>query len=441
MAQHRRYLLPIIFTLCIILPQVFLPADGSAASGVISPQRSPSTEQRITANVAQEKLRALPGKHVQPQPTPPIAPDVNPSPQATEAPSRPLPNSIVPRVIAPSPRKPITPRSTIPQLLWEAPVGPASNWQNTENYLILGTDRRQGSGDWRTDVIMIVGLDRERERTVVFSIPRDLYVNIPNYGMGRINQADFLGERNPDLHGSGPQLISTIISQTLGIQTDHWVRFQMDGFVRIVDAIGGVNVYLDCPFAEPIFNLDTQSWEYFTLPAGDNWMDGETAYWFVRLRLRSSDIERASRQRQFLWALRNQMINANLLVRFPELWRAFSDSFATDLTLFELIDLTRLGLSYGSDNVRAGGLTLADLNDITTDRGAAVLGIGDPGRVRAVVNGVWEAQAMAATNRRAPEECAPLPQGVPQMGSAPGTNVLEGNRPITATLTFEEDNR
>jgi hypothetical protein len=100
-----------------------------------------------------------------------------------------------------------------------------------------------------------------------------------------------------------------------------------------------------------------------------------------------------------------------------------------------LIDLTRVGLSYGTENVRSGGLTLADLRGFTTEQGAAVLGIADPGRVRAIVNGVWDAQPMAATNRRAPEQCAPIPQGVPQINSATtGTFAPEGNVPITTTV-------
>ncbi len=372
------------------------------------------------------------------QPTPPVDPALNVLPAARDLASRPYPN-IVARVIAPSPRQPIIaavpPAGTIPPVPWADPIGAAAHWQQTDNYLFLGTDRLQGEGSWRTDVIMLVGLDRVQGRAAVFSIPRDLYVNIPGYGMGRINQADFIGERNPERYGSGPQLVSTILSQTLGVETNHWIRFQMDGFVRVVDAIGGVNVYLDCPFAEPIFNLTTNSWDYFTLPAGDNWMDGDTAYWFVRLRLRSSDIARAERQRQFLWALRDQMLNTNLITRFPELWGAFSDSFSTDLSLLELIDLTRVGLSYGTENVRSGGLTLADLRGFTTEQGAAVLGIADPGRVRAVVNGVWEAQPMAATNRRAPEQCAPIPRGVPQINSATtGTFAPEGNVPVTTTV-------
>ena len=363
---------------------------------------------------------------------------------ADEDARRPYP-TIVGRVIAPSPPRPlIVPRNTgtIPPVRWEEPVGPAANWQKTENYLFLGTDQRQGDGNWRTDVIMIVGVDRAAGKAVVFSIPRDLYVNIPNYGMGRINQADYLGERNPDRYGSGPELVSTILSQTLGIATNHWVRFRMDGFVRLVDAIGGVTVQLDCPFAEPIFNLTTNSWDYFTLPAGENWMDGETAYWFVRLRLRSSDIARAERQRQFLWALRDQMLNTNLITRFPELWSAFSESFSTDLSLLELVDLTRVGLSYGAENVRAGGLTLADLRGFTTEQGAAVLGIADPGRVRAIVNGVWEAQPMANTNRRAPEQCPPIPVGASQLNSVlSGLYSPDATAPVTTTAeTATEEN-
>ncbi len=369
--------------------------SGHAATAALNPPQ----------NVGQTRLL---------QPAPPLPTEESASPVVHPAPERPVP-PIVARVIAPTPAKPLVRARMQLAPTWEAPVGPASTWQDKETYLFLGTDRRQGSSDWRTDVVMVVGFDRAAGQAVVFSIPRDLYVNIPGYGMGRINQADFIGERNPQRYGSGPALVSTIISQTLGIEPEHWVRFQMDGFVRIVDAVGGVNIYLDCPFAEPIFNLTTNSWDYFTLPAGDNWLDGDSAYWFVRLRLHSSDIERAQRQRQFLWALRDQMLNTNLIGRFPELWGAFSDSFATDLTLVELIDLTRLGLSFNAENVRAGGLTLADLYDFRTAEGAAVLGIGDPGRVRAVVNGVWAAQPMANSNRQTTTQCEPLPQGLPQL--------------------------
>ena len=141
---------------------------------------------------------------------------------------------------------------------------------------------------------MVVGIDRDLQRVAVLSIPRDLYLEIPNYGQGRINQVDYIGERILEVEGGGPALISDVLSSTLGISTEHWVRFEMTGFQSVVDAVGGVTIHLDCPFYEPIFDLDTNSWQYFTLPAGDVHMDGETAYWYVRLRLRESDIGRAT---------------------------------------------------------------------------------------------------------------------------------------------------
>lgn len=390
----------------------------------------------LPANSTAHSDKPLMPQVVLPQPTPPTDGQVFPNQSQHDA-KRPHP-VIIPRLLAPplikrnlaaAPAPPAAPAAPV----WEEPVGPASHWVNTDNYLILGTDRRAGASDWRTDTIMIVGLDRERGRAAVFSIPRDLYIEIPNYGYGRINQADFLGERNPSLYGGGPQLVSQIISKTFGIQTNHWVRFQMDGFIRVVDAVGGVTVQLDCPFYEPIFNLTTQSWEFFTLPAGDNQLDGESAYWFVRLRLRESDIGRSARQRQFLWALRDKMLSAKLITRFPELWGAFQDSFSTDLSLVQLIELTSFGISLNADNVHAGGLTLADLQNYRTEQGAAVLQITNPGRIRAVVNGVWEGQSMAGSYRKDPAKCPPIPQGAPIVDTAPVTTTITASNPVTTT--------
>ena len=296
--------------------------------------------------------------------------------------------------------------------LVDTPAGPSFNWSKTDNYLFLGTDRREGTNNWRTDSIMVVGVDWENNRVAVFSVPRDLYVEIPGYGYGRINQADFMGERR-EANGGGPALVSQILDRYLGITTDHWVRFQMDGFIRFIDAVGGVTITLDCPFSEPIFNLTTNSWDTFTLPAGESKLDGEDAYWFARLRYRESDIGRSSRQRLLLWALRDQVISTNALLRLPELWSAFQDTVATDLGLLDILNLARWGLSLEAQDVRASGLTLHDLQNYTTEQGAAVLVIGNPGRVRALVEGVWDAPAMVDAYRKDTARCPAAAQAAP----------------------------
>ena len=293
------------------------------------------------------------------------------------------------------------------------PAGPAFAWSETQNILILGTDRRPYDASWRTDTIMVVGIDRARQRVAVLSIPRDLYVEIPGYGYGRINQVDYIGERLARVKGGGPAMVSSVLNETFGIETEHWVRFEMTGFQSVVDAVGGVTLHLDCPFYEPIYNLDTSAWEYFTLPAGDVHMDGETAYWYVRLRLRESDIGRSNRQRQFLWALRDRVLSDNLLLRFPDLWKAFRHTFTTDLSFLEIVELVNFGTSLDSQNVRASGISLKELQSHITEGGASVLIITDPEKVQRVIDGIWDAPSMANANRQDETRCEPIPTGPP----------------------------
>jgi LCP family protein required for cell wall assembly len=315
-----------------------------------------------------------------------------------------------------------------------SPTEPAFAWSETENILILGTDRRPYDSSWRTDTIMVVGIDRERERVAVLSIPRDLYIDIPNYGYGRINQADYIGERVNRVDGGGPALVSEVLSQTFGIETQHWIRFEMTGFQSVVDAVGGVDLHLECPFWEPIYNLDTGAWEYFTLPAGDVHLDGESAYWYVRLRLKESDIGRSNRQREFLWAMRDRVLSDNLLLRFPELWKAFRNSFSTDLSFVQIAELIRFGISLDPDNVRASGITLKELDSHITEAGASVLIITDPAKPQGVVDNIWDAPAMMDANRKSPEKCAPIPTGSPVIP----TQVVSPVATAPATVSSQE---
>ncbi len=277
----------------------------------------------------------------------------------------------------------------------------------------------------------------------MLSIPRDLYIDIPDYGYGRINQADYIGERITRVKGGGPALVSQVLSDTFGVATEHWVRFEMTGFESVVDAVGGVTVNLDCPFSEPIFNLDTNSWEYFTLPAGDVYMDGETANWFVRLRLSESDIGRAKRQRQFLWALREQVLKTNLLRRFPELWAAFHDTFTTDLSFLEMVDLIQFGIGLDASNVRASGISLKELQSHTTAGGASVLIITDPAKVQQVVDGIWDAPAMADSYAKDSTKCPAIPSGIPMVATdptptpEPPQSPLQDGEPISPTVSAE----
>jgi LCP family protein required for cell wall assembly len=316
-----------------------------------------------------------------------------------------------PTVAPPLPTLPPPPPTPTPS---PTPEPPPFTLRETDNLLLLGTDRRPGWTNWRTDSMMVVGIDHEYGRAAVLSIPRDLYVNVPGYGQARINQVDYLGEETLKVEGGGPALLSQVISDTLGISTNHWVRIELKGFEQMVDALGGVDVHLDCPFYELIYDLDEQAWTFYELPAGNVHMNGLTAYRYVTLRYVESDFGRSRRQRQFLWALRDKAIDTDLILRVPELWRAFNQTFSTDLSLLDMIQLARFGISIKPYNVRSAALTEKELERYITRGGADVLRIANPALVDSVIDNIWGGSvSLADTGRRDPESCPPKPDRIP----------------------------
>lgn len=109
----------------------------------------------------------------------------------------------------------------VPQAVTTVRSGPAFAWTETENYLILGTDRRVVEFQPGARHYHHRRLRLQVNRAAVLSVPRDLYLEIPSYGFGRINQVDYIGGilKTP---GGGPALISTVLSNTLGIATVHF---------------------------------------------------------------------------------------------------------------------------------------------------------------------------------------------------------------------------
>lgn len=299
--------------------------------------------------------------------------------------------------------------------LWQpaSPVPLIESWSQTDNFLILGTDRVDDAVNWRTDVIMVVGLDRAQRRAAVFSIPRDLLVPIPDRGWGRINTVDFIGQERINVEGGGPALVANVIENTLGVPIQHWVRVEMEGFEQLVDAVGGVTIHLDCPFYEPIYDLSLGSWTYFSLPPGEVTLSGEEAHWYARLRMRETDFGRAQRQRQLLWALRDKMLSANLVLRLPELWRALDGQFVTDLSLLEIVELAQFSLPLNASRVHAGALTYPELQGFTSSSGGAVLRVSSTSAVQAKIDSIWTSAPMADAAKPEDETCPAPPPGAP----------------------------
>lgn len=300
----------------------------------------------------------------------------------------------------------------------EPPVGPPSI-HTTENILVLGVDTREGGKMWRTDTIMVAAIDSARREVGIVSIPRDLWVNIPGYGDGRINIVDFIGESRSGT-GGGPALVSEVLKENLGIETQHWVRIRQEGLVELVDAMGGITITLQCPFVEKTPDPAVRGqFQYLMLPAGPVFLDGETAKKFVTYRYASTDFSRAQRQQQVIWAIRDRALQVDLFPHIGQLWSALSDTFQTDLLAGDFVRLAMLGRDIDPTRVHGMVLSRTSLQSAAIDN-AAVLLIADPEGVKQEVEGVFASRPIVMLGRMTTGRCASYATAAPgAIGGAP----------------------
>jgi LCP family protein required for cell wall assembly len=172
-----------------------------------------------------------------------------------------------------------------------------------EQLELLGTEREDGS---RTDTIMLAQLDPDRDQVAVLSFPRDLLVDRCDGSRGKINAAYGIGERTGI---GGPTCLVQTVTEFTGIPVNHFVQVDFAGFIDIVDAIGGVTLYLDEPLVDAYAGLD--------LPAGCVELDGRSALGFVRTRRIDSDFGRIARQQRFLREVVAEAVSVGTLVNVP----------------------------------------------------------------------------------------------------------------------------
>lgn len=209
--------------------------------------------------------------------------------------------------------------------------------------LIAGMDRRPDETGlaFRTDSMMLISIDPENERIGILSLPRDLYVHIPNYEEQRLNAALFFGETQ--WPGYGPTLLLQTVQANLGIRVHAYALLDFVAFIALVDAVGGIDIVLEEAIDDPNYPDLYRGYDPFTLSAGAHHLDGAAALKFARTRHGGSDMERSARQQQVLFALRERILRLHqlplLLARTPSLLASLRDSLYTNLDLGDIVSL------------------------------------------------------------------------------------------------------
>lgn len=215
---------------------------------------------------------------------------------------------------------------------------PALDESGAQNILFMGSDARGATAEvgveevdnQRSDVLMVVHIDADRENVHVMSILRDSWVDIPGHGFAKVNAAYAWG---------GTPLTVATVESLLGVRIDHVAIVGFEGFAGMTDALGGIDVNVTVPFER----------EGHTYMVGSNHLTGKQALGFVRERYAfvDGDYQRARNQQEFIRAMMDKALRASTLSS-PEAIFRFTSTVTKHLSVdegFTFQSMFELGVS------------------------------------------------------------------------------------------------
>ncbi len=223
--------------------------------------------------------------------------------------------------------------------------------------LLMGIDEREvESGPWRTDTMIILTIDSVANTAGMLSIPRDLWVEIPNYeSYDKVNTAHFLGDFD-QLPGGGPALALETVQYNLGIPVNYYATVNFQAFVNGIDEVGCIPIDVPQTIDDPNYPDGAYGYDPFYIEAGEQCLDGDTLLKYARTRATlGSDFDRSARQQQVIYAVRDHILSTeqmpSLITRSPQLYATVEEGINTNLSLSQMIDLARVGASIPRDNI------------------------------------------------------------------------------------------
>jgi LCP family protein required for cell wall assembly len=189
----------------------------------------------------------------------------------------------------------------------------------------------------RTDTLMVMGIDPTTHHINMLSVPRDLWVDIPGYGQGKLAIAYEIG---------GPKLAAYTLERDLGIPVDYTVAMTFHGFMNVVNAMGGVTVNVPHELRDPTYPcLVGYAYCPIDIKAGTQHMDGATALEFVRERhaFAQQDLARVQDQQAFSVAVKHALISPSTWLRYPAILKAVQSSVISNMPMN---DVPAIGAQY-----------------------------------------------------------------------------------------------
>lgn len=311
----------------------FTPHASTPATSTPSPSELPAPGVTSVALAATATSATVSAAAASPAPAPTAAELPAPGPTATWFYAAPHTLDFAPTPVLPP----------------AAPFPESCDGPGRMNILLVGLDGFSNDYDRpaRTDTIMLVGVNFSARTVQMLSLPRDLWVAMPNgipVTEARINSAYHYGELYA-VPGGGPAQLKASLEQVFGVRVDRYAVVSFLAFEQAIDAIGGIEIDIPEPIHDPKYPRRSRPNDTIAIdfPAGRVQMDGGTALIYARIRHDSSDFNRMRRQQQVLFAVRDKLLRPETLPHLPALAQLLYSSVRTDLTLDDIALLGCLG--------------------------------------------------------------------------------------------------
>jgi polyisoprenyl-teichoic acid--peptidoglycan teichoic acid transferase len=248
-----------------------------------------------------------------------------------------------------------------------ASVGP------NQTFLIIGVDQRPNEvGPARSDVILLMHVDNTRGQSALVSIPRDLWLQQPGGVTNRVNTAMVTGYHADDPHAA-PRYLTRTLESNFRVPIDGYFLLNFDAFLRVVDAVGGVEVDVPRTIVDPNYPTEDYGVQTIRFEAGPQQMDAERALIYVRTRHQDSDFGRAARQQQVIQAVASKMMQPQNWPRLPAVAVAVLRGVQTDVGLSGMASTLMAAYYLATGQVETVVLDQTYVTPWTTESGAYVL--------------------------------------------------------------------
>jgi len=245
-------------------------------------------------------------------------------------------------------------QNNIPTVIKTSP----KNINHKINILFLGVPGNGYRGALLTDTIFVIHLNIQNKKVAVVSIPRDLLVkNNLNNSQVKINSLYAI--ENPSakyfIKAQKYNLIKNKIQDILGMEINYIVIFDLTGFSKLVDTVGGVSVWLEKEIIDPHFSDPYNANDIFKLEPGWHNLDGKSAIKFVRSRYDpQGDFYRMKHQQQIIASLKDKITHLSEfynLLDWLKLWQSLDGHFITDLDLNTALNFFKMFKNVKSEEI------------------------------------------------------------------------------------------